>query len=215
MSDATYIDYSTVEEAKRKLEVDVTNKVLHLIYTKAWEGDAPWVEFYYVIDRLEHGPEPETLVELGESAGVDRNEIYQAWNRLSKRERKEVMLDIKDAIASVGTVILMDELVDDISRLTSTINDIDERRRVLVDVLDKAYQFVDRKISFDELISYIANLLSPLKRNRDPESYKKAVALGKYLAHYSGKESLEFFVYDVFIKRLERKLGKYAGIHED
>jgi hypothetical protein len=194
---------------------------------KIWEGKLPgpsWRWFYDAVERLERDP-LEALIEMGESAGFDRNEIYQTWNVLSERQREEALQYIKCAFAQKGTSDFLGRTVDYLLLLITTIKDIDERRRILKDVLDKAYQFLDGKISFDELMNYIGKLLSPLMNGRDPtllqmivkafpdplmrgmdpEVFRKGIALSKYLT----RAELENRVKSILIEELKNKLNKY------
>jgi len=194
---------------------------------KIWEGKLPgpsWRWFYDAVERLERDPLA-TLIEMGESAGFDRNEIYQAWNMLSERQREETLQYIKRAFVQKGTSDFLGRAVDHLLLLITTIKDIDERRRILKDVLDKAYQFLDGKISFDELMNYIGKLLSPLMNGRDPmllrmiakafpdpldrgmdpEVFRKGIALSKYLT----RAELENLVKSILIEELKNELNKY------
>jgi len=194
---------------------------------KIWEGKLPgpsWRWFYDAVERLERDPLA-TLIEMGESAGFDRNEIYQAWNMLSERQREETLQYIKRAFVQKGTSDFLGRAVDHLLLLITTIKDIDERRRILKDVLDKAYQFLDGKISFDELMNYIGKLLSPLmngrdptllrmiakafpdplRRGMDPEVFRKGIALSKYLT----RAELENLVKSILIEELKNELNKY------
>jgi len=194
---------------------------------KIWEGKLPgpsWRWFYDAVERLERDPLA-TLIEMGESAGFDRNEIYQAWNMLSERQREETLQYIKRAFVQKGTSDFLGRAVDHLLLLITTIKDVDERRHILKDVLDKAYQFLDGKISFDELMNYIGKLLSPLMNGRDPmllrmiakafpdpldrgmdpEVFRKGIALSKYLT----RAELENLVKSILIEELKNELNKY------
>jgi len=194
---------------------------------KIWEGKLPgpsWRWFYDAVERLERDPLA-TLIEMGESARFDRNEIYQAWNMLSERQREETLQYIKRAFVQKGTSDFLGRAVDHLLLLITTIKDVDERRHILKDVLDKAYQFLDGKISFDELMNYIGKLLSPLMNGRDPmllrmiakafpdpldrgmdpEVFRKGIALSKYLT----RAELENLVKSILIEELKNELNKY------
>ena len=227
MSEASYADELTPEDAMIRLWVAAKDWWWNT-RDKIWEGELPgpsWRWFYKAVERLERGPELEALIELGEIGGFDRNEIYQAWNKLSERQRKELIRDIKQAYAQKGTSDFLGVTVDHLLLLISTIKDKNERRRVLKDVLDKAYQFLDGKISFDELMNYIAKQLSPLlygrnpmllqmidqafpdplRRGLDPEVFREGIALSKYLT----RAELEKRVKSILIESLENELSKY------
>ena len=171
------------------------------IRDKIWEDKLPgpsWVWVYDAVERLDRGPEPETLVELGESAGIDRNEIYQIWSKLSERQREKVIRDIKRSLASEGLEKFLEATADALSVFDIT----EEGRRSLEHILSKAVQFVNGKINFDELMNSVAELLSQRMRGRDPEIFMKGAALGKYLTRTELKKLVE----KPFIRALDKIL---------
>ena len=208
MSDASYVNELTPEDAMNILLLH-GRKIWEKIYDKVWNGELEgpcWVWSYEAIERLERGPEPETLIELVEPTEYERNEIYQLWSKLSERQREKLIRDIKRDLAERGLAKFLDTLA---SSLTTFINmsaeSNYERRRVLKDVLDKAYQFQDGKISFDELMNYIAELLSIQERSSHPELFTKGVALGKYLT----RTELKKLVDKLLVGDLDNELSKY------
>jgi len=208
MSDASYVNELTPEDAMNILRLH-GEKIWEKIDDKIWKGELEgpfWVWIYDAVERLEHGPEPETLIELVEPTEYERNEIYQLWSKLSERQREKVIRDIKRDIAERGLAKFLDTLA---SGLTTFINmsaeSNYERRRALRDVLDKAYQFLDGKISFDELMNYIAELLSIRERSSHPEFFTKGVALGNYLT----RTELKKLVDKLLVGDLINELSKY------
>ncbi|MFP3320455.1 MAG: hypothetical protein RXO24_07815 [Acidilobus sp.] len=208
MSDASYVNELTPEDAMNILWLH-GEKIWEKIDDKIWKRELvgpSWVWAYEAIERLEHGPEPETLIELVEPTEYERNEIYQLWSKLSEKQREKLIRDITRDLAERGFAEFLDTLA---SGLTTFINmsaeSNYERRRVLKDVLDKAYQFLDGKISFDELMNYIAELLSIQERSSHPELFTKGVALGKYLT----RTELKKLVDKLLVGDLDRELSKY------
>ena len=160
------------------------------IRAKVWDDKLPgpsWVWAYEAIERLERGPEPETLMELGEITGINRGEIYQIWSKLSERQREKVIRDITRSLASEGLEKFLEATADALSVFDIT----EEGRRSLEHILSKAVQFVKGEINFDELMNSVAELLSQRMRGRDPEIFMKGAALGKYLTRTELKKLVE------------------------
>ena len=215
LSDVSYVNDLTPEEAMRLLRLesrriwdDIDDKTWrNELFEKTWEGKVPalsWMLAYDVLERLERGPEPETLIELLESVGVDRNYSYQQWSKLSERQRKKVLQDIMSDLATEGFAKFLDAIAYGITLVILPM-DIKERRRVLKDTENKAIQFLNGEISFDELINYIVELLSPLMRKRDFEAIAKGAALSKYLT----KTELKKLVDKILVGKLDKELSKY------
>jgi hypothetical protein len=208
MSDVSYVNELTPEEAMNILRLhgeNIWEKIDDKVRERELEGPF-WVCIYDAVDRLEHGPEPETLIELVEPTEYERNEIYQLWSKLSERQREKLIRDIKRDLAERGLAKFLDTLASGLTTfIIMSAESNYERRRVLKDVLDKAYQFLDGKISFDELMNYIAELLSIRERSSHPELFMKGVALGKYLT----RTELKKLVDKLLVGDLDRELSKY------
>jgi hypothetical protein len=202
MSDASYVNELTPEEAMGYLQLLFSHGWWEYIRDKIWDDKLPgpsWVWAYDAIERLDRGPEPETLVELGEITGINRNEIYQIWGKLSERQREKVIRDIKRDLASKGLEKFLEATLDALSVLDIT----EEGRRGLLNIWNKAVQFMKGKIEFDELMNSIAELLSPRMRGRDLEIFMKGVALG----HYLTRTELKKLVERPFIRKLDKLLS--------
>jgi len=202
MSDVSLINDLTPEEAMGYMWT-VGEELWWNIIDKTWDGELhgpPWVWVYEAIERLEHGPEPEALMELGESAGIDHNNIHQLWSKLSEEQREKVIRDIKRYLASKG----LEKFLDATLRGLSVFDITEEGRRGLAHILSKAVRFVKGEINFDELMNSIAELLSQRMRNRDSEFFMKGAALGKYLT----RTELKKLVQKPFIRGLDKILYK-------
>jgi DNA-binding PadR family transcriptional regulator len=190
MSDLSYVNELTPEEAMNYLRTLFNYVWWEDIRAKVWEDKLPgpsWVWAYEAIERLERGPEPETLMELGEITGINRSEIYLIWSKLSERQREKVIRDITRDLASKGLEKFLEATVKALSVFDIT----EEGRRSLEHILNKAVQFVKGKINFDELMNSVAELLSQRMRGRDSEIFMKGVALGKYLTRTELKKLVE------------------------
>jgi hypothetical protein len=208
MSDATYVNELTPEDAMNILWLHF-EEIWKKIDNKVWKGELVgplWVWIYDAVERLEHGSEPETLIELLEPTEYERNEIYQLWSKLSEKQREKLIRDIKRDLAERGLVEFLYKLAGGLTTfIIMSAESNYERRRVLKDVLDKAYQFLDGKISFDELMNYIAELLSLRAHSSHPEFFTKGVALGKYLTRTELKKHVD----KLLVGKLDRELSKY------
>ena len=74
----------------------------------------PWeVSRYFIneIERIETGPEDlrgnEILITLEIASGVSFNELRKYWERLSIKERKEVIRKVKQAMAAFGLISMV------------------------------------------------------------------------------------------------------------
>jgi len=235
MSDASYVNELTPEEVMPRLRFygeKIWEKIVNKVRKRELVGPS-WVWIYDAIERLEHGPEPETLIELIEPTEYERNEIYQLWSKLSERQREKVIRDITRDLASRGLEKFLHAVAEAISTLITTIEDIRERRRALKDALSKADQFMSGEISFDELMSAMTELPSVYGRGRysfdelmsastellslwiDTRDrklrrdvglfFKKGVALSKYLT----RTELKTLVDKILIRELDKELSKY------
>ena len=234
MSDASYVNELTPEEAMNILWLH-GEKIWKKIDDKVWEGELvgpSWLWIYDAIERLERGPEPETLIELIEPTEYERNEIYQLWSKLSEKQREKLIRDITRDLASRGLAKFLHAVAEAISTLITTIEDIRERRRALKDALSKADQFMSGEISFDELMNAMTELPSIYGRGRYSFDelmnastellslwidtgdrklrrdvglfFKKGAALSKYLT----RTELKKLVDKIFIGELDRELSK-------
>jgi hypothetical protein len=231
MSDASYANNLTPEDAMNILRF-YGEKIWEKIDNKIWNDELPgplWVRIYDAVERLEHGPEPETLIELVELTEYERNEIYQLWNKLSERQREKLIQDIKRENAKIGFVNFLETVAEALT--APIITNSKEGRRDLEYILSKAEQFIDAKIGFDELMNSISEhqfmnakigfdelmnatteLLSLPKRSRDPKLfYKKGVALGKYLTGSELKKHVE----NILIGKLDKELREHRSPYED
>ena len=190
MSDLSYVNELTPEEAMNYLRTLFNYVWWEDIRAKVWEDKLPgpsWVWAYEAIERLERGPEPETLMELGEITGINRSEIYLIWSKLSERQREKAIRDITRDLASKG----LEKFLEAIAGALSVFDITEEGRRSLEHILSKAVQFVKGKINFDELMNSVAELLSQRMRDRDSEIFMKGAALGKYLTRTELKKLVE------------------------
>ena len=190
MSDVSYVNELTPEEAMNYLWTLFNSMWWENINDKVWDNELPgpsWVWAYDAVERLERGPEPETLMELGEITGINRSEIYLIWSKLSERQREKVIRDITRDLASKG----LEKFLEAAANALSVFDITEEGRRSLEHILSKAVQFVKGKINFDELMNSVAELLSQRMRGRDSEIFMKGAALGKYLTRTELKKLVE------------------------
>jgi len=166
----------------------------------AWpEGDImPWDKANEAIELLEQSPEPETLAKLGAdpSEGLTSRAIAQLWDKLDENQQKRVLRSIKRGIALYGLEDFFNALLNTFHTLLSLRK---EGSDVLVkQILKKAYEFIDGKISFDDLLNSIAGLLAQYYPDIDTSGLSKPFTEAKTLSYYVNRRDLQKLVTKLF-----------------
>jgi hypothetical protein len=159
--------------------------------------EAEWEKAYKAIELLEQSPGPETLAELGADYSEDFTPkvITQLWSKLDEDQRKRVLRSIKRGIALHGLEEFFDALLN---TLYPKVSLKDEGGDVLAkQILKKAYEFINGKISFDELIDSIAELLAP-HLHADASKLSELFADVKTLGYYVNSSDLKKLVTKLF-----------------
>jgi hypothetical protein len=152
---------------------------------------------YKAIELLEQSPGPETLAELGADYSEDFTPkvITQLWSKLDEDQRKRVLRSIKRGIALHGLEEFFDALLN---TLYPKVSLKDEGGDVLAkQILKKAYEFINEKISFDELIDSIAELLAP-HLHADASKLSELFTDVKTLGYYVNSNDLKKLVTKLF-----------------
>ena len=194
----------TPEDADKAMDLLKQNIVEHWWRRIEWwlkginrsgNYDAPWTEAYKAIQLLEQNPGPETLAELGAnpSEGFTRRVIAQLWDILEEDQQKRVLRSIKRGIALHGLEYFFDALLDFLRREASQ----KEGDAIAKQILKKAYEFNNGKISFDELMNSIAELMSS-HQHSDASAISKLFTEVKTLGHYINSNDLKKLVMKLY-----------------
>ena len=166
----------------------------------AWpEGDImPWDKANEAIELLEQSPEPETLAKLGAafSEGLTSRTIAQLWDKLNEDQRKRVLRSIKRGIALHGLEEFFDALLNTLHPKVSLKGEGGDA--LAKQILKKAYEFIDGKISFDELMNSIAGLLAQYYPDIDTSKLSKPFTEAKTLSYYVNNSDLKRLVSKLF-----------------
>jgi hypothetical protein len=186
------VSQMTPEDAMNTLKQGVVEnwwrrRILGEKYDTGTSGnyDAPWTEAYKAIELLEQNPGPEALAELGAdfSEGFTRKVIARLWDKLDVNQQKRVLRSIKRGIALHGLEEFFDALL---TTLHGKVPLKDEGGDVLaMQILNKAYEFIDGKISFNELMDSIAELLASYLHtdaSKLSELFREVKTLGSYVS---------------------------------
>ena len=173
------VSQMTPEDAMNVLKQNIVENWWRRITLWPDNYDAPWVEAYKAIQLLEQSPGPEALAELGAdySEGFTSRAITRLWDKLEEDQRKRVLRSIKRGIALNALEYFFDSLLRFLrSEVSVKGGDVLAKQ-----ILEKAHEFIDEKISFDDLMTVIADLIQLRNYQRAYEPYMKTVALGRYV----------------------------------
>jgi hypothetical protein len=141
----------------------------------------PWdLSYMFIIDirRIEMSSEDlkgdEVLDVLARASNVNYIELKEDWDKLSIEERKDVIHRIVGAMASLGLMSAFGSIA------------IYAEPYKKEEILRTASKYYERKISYDEMVSEIEDVLWPTRREkirywRFIENYRKAMSLAVYL----------------------------------
>jgi hypothetical protein len=141
----------------------------------------PWdLSYMFIIDirRIEMSSEDlkgdEVLDVLARASNVNYIELKEDWDKLSIEERKDVIHRIVGAMASLGLMSAFGSIA------------IYAEPYKKEEILRIASKYYERKISYDEMVSEIEDVLWPTRREkirywRFIEDYRKAMSLAGYL----------------------------------
>jgi hypothetical protein len=141
----------------------------------------PWdLSYMFIIDirRIEMSSEDlkgdEVLDVLARASNVNYIELKEDWDKLSIEERKDVIHRIVGAMASLGLMSAFGSIA------------IYAEPYKKEEILRIASKYYERKISYDEMVSEIEDVLWPTRREkirywRFIEDYRKAMTLAVYL----------------------------------
>jgi len=141
----------------------------------------PWdLSYMFIIDirRIEMSSEDlkgdEVLDVLARASNVNYIELKEDWDKLSIEERKDVIHRIVGAMASLGLMSAFGSIA------------IYAEPYKKEEILRTASKYYERKISYDEMVSEIEDVLWPTRREkirywRFIENYRKAMSLARYL----------------------------------
>jgi len=155
-----------------------------------------WESAYETLDRLEYSQLPDVLAELSR---YSLDDIKRMWSMISERQREKVIRDIKREIAEMG---FMEFLPFMAGAVTILVNRGKEGVEAVKRVLQKAYDFMDGKTSFDDLMNTVGQLPPFNESQKVYELLVKSAALGKYLTRTELKKLLAKH----FIAELENAL---------
>jgi exonuclease VII small subunit len=141
----------------------------------------PWVLSHFFIEDLKQAlEEPGSLKGdavvnvLVMASHVDYSELMTDWYRLSIEERGMVVSRIVKAMAVMGLTSL----------LGSMATYLDPREKE--EIMRVAMKYYEGKISYDEMVSEIENIIWPTEEEKNldwnhVENYRKGMSLAKYL----------------------------------
>ena len=141
----------------------------------------PWdLSYAFIADirRIEMSSEDlkgdEVLDVLARASNVNYIELKEDWDKLSIEERKDVIHRIVGAMASLGLMSAFGSIA------------IYAEPYKKEEILRIASKYYERKISYDEMVSEIEDVLWPTRREkirywRFIEDYRKAMSLARYL----------------------------------
>jgi len=195
---SSLFDYDmTPEEAMSILKMAVVDNWLKKADARKWEKDI-WLSesAYEALDYLEHGQVPDVLADL---SGYSLDDVKRMWSMISERQREKVIHNIKREIAEMG---LMESLPLMAGAVALLVNRGKEGVEAVKRVLQKAYDFMDGKTSFDDLMNAVGQLPPFNESQKAYELLVKGAALGKYLTRTELKKLLAKH----FIAELENTL---------
>ncbi len=141
----------------------------------------PWdLSYAFIADirRIEMSSEDlkgdEVLDVLAMASNVNYIELKEDWDKLSIEERKEVVHRIIEAMASLGLM----------SALGTIAIYVEPYKKE--EILRIASKYYKKKISYDEMVSEMEDVLWPTRREKIRywkfiESFRKAMSLARYL----------------------------------
>jgi hypothetical protein len=146
-----------------------------------YSGIPPWVLSHFFIEDLER-----TLKEPGSLKGdavvnvlvmaahVDYSELMNYWYRLSIEERGMVVSRIITAMATMGLMSLLGSIATYLGP------------REKEEVMRVAMKYYEGKISYNEMVSEIENIIWPKEEEKNldwyhVENYRKGMSLAEYL----------------------------------
>jgi len=141
----------------------------------------PWLLSHFFIEDLER-----TLKEPGSLKGdavvnvlvmaahVDYSELMKYWYRLTIEERGMVVSRIVTAMAFLGLTSLLGSMAAYLSS------------REKEQIINVAMKYYEGKISYNEMVSEIENIIWPTEQDKNldwyhVENYRKGMSLAKYL----------------------------------
>ena len=185
------------EEAMSILKMAVVDNWKEKANDLSWKENIwLWESAYETLDRLEYSQLPDVLAELSR---YSLDDIKRMWSMISERQREKVIRDIKREIAEMG---FMEFLPFMAGAVTILVNRGKEGVEAVKRVLQKAYDFMDGKTSFDDLMNTVGQLPPFNESQKVYELLMKNVALGKYLTRTELKKLLAKH----FIAELENAL---------
>jgi exonuclease VII small subunit len=154
----------------------------------------PWLLSHFFIEdieRAEKGPENlrgDAVVNvLVMAAHVNYSELMEDWNRLSIEERKDVVDKIKSAMAFLGLMSLLGSMATYLSP------------REKEEIMNVAMKYYKGKISYNEMVSEIENIIWPTEEEKNldwyhVENYREGMALAKYLPQEIVRRAVGFYL---------------------
>ena len=164
----------------------------------------PWADAYEQIQMLEDMEgdddilnDDETIDHLSRLSDIDYDTFKEMWDRLTNEQKNEILGSVIHEMALIGMEWLFKDIAYDVTH--------DEKlNKAMGKVVEAAKDYLNKRISYNELMDRIANIFWPNEEDKKSTAYKDFLD-GAGLADYINEDELNEIIKEYLLEKIGRR----------